>query len=87
MNYNEFDSLESFLQRAIKGLFAHLLSKQIPIGARVLEVGCGTGQLSNYLAATCMAHVYASDISVASLRLGQAFAAKYDVIDKTYFSH
>ena len=83
-NYNEFDSLDSFLQRAVEGLFTNLLSRQIPIGARVLEVGCGTGQLSNYLAATCMAHTYASDMTVASLRLGQAFAAKYDIPGVTF---
>lgn len=83
-NYNEFDSLESFLQRAVDGLFANLLSKQIPIGARILEVGCGTGQLSNYLAASCMAHIYASDMTLASLRLGQAFAAKYDIPGVTF---
>ena len=70
-NYNEFDSLESFLQRAIDGLFANLLSKQIPIGARILEVGCGTGHLSNYLAASCMAHIYASDMTcLVALRSG-----------------
>ena len=83
-NYNEFDSLDSFLKRAVEGLFANLLSRQIPIGAKVLEVGCGTGQLSNFLAATCMAHIYASDMTLASLRLGQAFAAKHDIPGITF---
>jgi 2-polyprenyl-3-methyl-5-hydroxy-6-metoxy-1,4-benzoquinol methylase len=83
-NYNEFDSLERFLQRAVEGVFAHLLTRQIPIGARVLEVGCGTGQLSNYLAATCMAHIYGSDMTLASLRLGQAFTAKYAIPGLTF---
>jgi 2-polyprenyl-3-methyl-5-hydroxy-6-metoxy-1,4-benzoquinol methylase len=83
-NYNEFDSLDGFLKRAVEGLFANLLSRQIPIGAKVLEIGCGTGQLSNYLAAACMAHVYASDMTLASLRLGQAFAAKHDIPGITF---
>jgi len=83
-NYNDFDTLESFVQRAIAGQFANLLSEQIPINAKVLEVGCGTGQLSNYLAATTMAHIYAADMTFASLRLGQQFAAKHDIPGITF---
>jgi SAM-dependent methyltransferase len=83
-NYNDFDTLESFVQRAVEGVFANLLSQQIPINAKVLEVGCGTGQLSNYLAATTMAHIYAADMSIASLRLGQEFAARHDIPGITY---
>ena len=84
-NYNDFDTLSSFIQRgAVKGVLWKLLSEQIPINAKVLEVGCGTGQLSNYLAATTMAHVYATDMTLASLRLGQQFAAKHKIPDITY---
>ncbi len=83
-NYSSYDSLESFLKRAIQGVFANLLAAQIPMNAKVLEVGCGTGQLSNYLAATTMAHFYATDMTLASLRLGQEFAAKYDIPGITF---
>ena len=83
-DYDDFDTLDSFVQRAVEGVFANLLSEQIPINAKILEVGCGTGQLSNYLAATTMTHVYASDMTLASLRLGQQFAAKHDIPGITY---
>jgi SAM-dependent methyltransferase len=83
-NYNGYDSLESFLKRAIRGVFANMLAAQIPMNAKVLEVGCGTGQLSNYLAATTMAHFYAADMTLASLKLGREFAVKYDIPGITF---
>ena len=73
-NYNSFDNINSFVARADAGIFARLLREQIPINSNVLEVGCGTGQLSNYLAATTPARVYAADMTLPSLRLGQDFA-------------
>jgi len=72
--YNSFDSVSVFVEPARPGIVARLLSEQIPPNSRVLEVGCGTGQLSNFLAATTMSHVYATDMTKASLRLGQKFA-------------
>ncbi len=78
-NYNDFDDKNVFVARANKGVFARLLREQIPMNSKVLEVGCGTGQLSNYLAATTMTHVYATDLTLASLKLGKDFAAKNDI--------
>jgi len=78
-NYNDFDDLGVFVRRANSSVFAKLLREQIPINARVLEVGCGTGQLSYYLAATTMTHVYASDMTLASLRLGHEFAKRNQI--------
>jgi SAM-dependent methyltransferase len=74
-NYNSFDSLSTFVRQADAGM-GRLLRKQIPLNANVLEVGCGTGQLSNYLAATTLSRVYAADMTLASLRLGRGFAQK-----------
>ncbi len=37
------------MEKARDGLFARLLNEQIPYDARVVEVGCGTGQLTNFL--------------------------------------
>jgi len=78
-NYNSFDSVSGFVRRAREGIFARLLSEQIPPNSRVLEIGCGTGQLSNFLAATTMSRVYATDMTGASLRLGQKFARDNDI--------
>lgn len=65
-NYNNFDDMGVFLRRANDGVVARLLRQQIPMNTRLLEVGCGTGQLSNYLAATTASHVYATDMTLAS---------------------
>jgi 2-polyprenyl-3-methyl-5-hydroxy-6-metoxy-1,4-benzoquinol methylase len=73
-NYNNFDTVASFIKAADRGIFARLLREQIPSGSTVLEVGCGTGQLSNYIAATTFSRVYAADMTLASLRLGEKFA-------------
>jgi SAM-dependent methyltransferase len=78
-NYNSFDSIASFVKRADTGIFARLLRQQIPINSNVLEVGCGTAQLSNYLAATTPTRVYAADMTLASLRLGHEFAKRNQI--------
>src|SRR5258707_1064022 len=44
-NYDDLDSKQSLIEKARRGVFARLLDEQIPEGATVLEVGCGTGQL------------------------------------------
>jgi SAM-dependent methyltransferase len=74
-NYDEFDSVASLVQKARQGMFAKLLDDQIPSGARVIECGCGTGQLSNFLAIANRT-VFGTDLCLNSLRLGQGFKEK-----------
>ena len=45
----------------------------MPLGARIIECGCGTAQLSNFLSIV-KRDVFATDICVNSLQLGQTFA-------------
>jgi 2-polyprenyl-3-methyl-5-hydroxy-6-metoxy-1,4-benzoquinol methylase len=78
-NYNDVDDIAALIERADTSVFGRLLREQIPVNASVLEVGCGTGQLSNYLAATCIARIYAADMTMASLRLGRKFAAEQNI--------
>ena len=75
-NYNDFDTVSSFIKQSNAGIFTRLLREQIPINSAILEVGCGTAQLSNYLAATTMSRVYAADMAHASLRIGYDFAKR-----------
>jgi 2-polyprenyl-3-methyl-5-hydroxy-6-metoxy-1,4-benzoquinol methylase len=71
-NYDEFDSIGSLVEKARRRVFARLLDNQIPFGARVLECGCGTGQLTNFLSVANRT-VVGTDICMNSLRLGQRF--------------
>src|SRR5712692_9642813 len=63
-NYNGYDTLAIFVRQANATVFAQLLSRQIALNANVLEIGCGTGQFSNFLAATTMSRVYATDVTL-----------------------
>ncbi len=75
-NYDDFDSKQGLIEKAKRGVFARLLDEQIPKGARVLEVGCGTGQLTNFLGIHWDRQVLGTDICLNSLRLAKAFRDK-----------
>ncbi len=77
-DYDDFDSVASLQRKASEGLFARLLDEQVPPGVRVLEVGCGTGQLSNFLSIANRS-VFASDICLNSLKLGRGFARNHEL--------
>jgi hypothetical protein len=83
-NYDNVDSVRALLQKAGYGLFAQLLNEQIPFDARVVEIGCGTGQLTNFLA---IAHRSAlgTDMCGNSLALAHQFAIKHG-IDRAAFA-
>ncbi|MBF0518746.1 MAG: methyltransferase domain-containing protein [Nitrospirae bacterium] len=84
-NYEELDSKWRLIEKSEKGTFARLLDRQIPYGAVVLEVGCGTGQLSNFLGIKGGRTVIGTDICVNSLKLGAEFRAKNTLNDVAFF--
>ncbi len=83
-DYEDLDSAASLKEKAREGLFARLLDDQIPDGARVLEAGCGTGQLTNFLALHPGRTVVATDICRNSLRLAQAFKRENRIDNATF---
>jgi SAM-dependent methyltransferase len=82
-DYEAFDDLAGLMEKAREGIFARLLDDQIPYGVRVLDCGCGTGQLSNFLS---IAHrtVFGTDMAVNSLQLGEDFRNRYQ-LDRAFF--
>jgi SAM-dependent methyltransferase len=76
--YPPRDSLGSLRARAGRSEFARLLDRAIPGDARVVEVGCGTGQMSLFLA-TADRVVVGADLTRASLALGAAAARRFGV--------
>ncbi len=81
--YAERDSLGSLRARAARSEFARLLDQAIPGDARVVEVGCGTGQMSLFLA-TADRVVVGADLTRASLELAANAARRFGV-DRALF--
>ena len=75
-NYPPNDSLARLRARAERSRFARLLDASIPGDALVAEIGCGTGQMSLYLARADR-EIVALDLSREALRLGAAAARRY----------
>lgn len=82
-NYPLHDSLGWLRARAERSEFARLIDRAIPCDARVLEIGCGTGQMSLYLASGHRL-VIGADLTRASLELGAAAARRFK-IDQVQF--
>ena len=82
-NYPPGDTLAGLRGRAARSEFMRLLDRAIPGDARVLEVGCGTGQMSLALA-TADRTVVGADLTRASLDLAADAARRYG-IDRARF--
>ena len=78
--YPPNDSLGWLRARAERSRFARLLDTAIPGDASIVEIGCGTGQMSLYLARADRI-VIGADLTRASLLLGAAAAKRFAVSD------
>ena len=76
--YPPNDSLTWLRARAERNLFVQLLDRSIPADARIVEIGCGTGQLSLYLARAGRI-VVGADMTRASLKLGASAARRFEL--------
>ncbi len=81
--YPPRDTLSALRARAERSRFAQLLDRAIPADACVAEIGCGTGQMSLYLARANRT-IVAMDLSRAALTLGADAARRYG-IDRVQF--
>ncbi len=78
-NYDGLDSRDIFRQKAHASVAAQLLDEQIPRTAKILEVGCGTGQMTNFLAMSWGRTVVGSDICLNSLKLAGGFRDRFSI--------
>jgi SAM-dependent methyltransferase len=76
--YPPHDSVHWLRARAERSEFARLLDRAIPPDARIVEVGCGTGQMSLYLARAGRI-VIGADLTRESLRLAAAAAQRLGI--------
>ncbi len=77
-NYDDHDSVRSLIEKARQGHYARTLDEAIPYNSSVLEVGCGTGQLSNFLGISCR-RVIGTDLCLNSLRLAEKFRCEHNL--------
>jgi SAM-dependent methyltransferase len=83
-NYDDLDSRERLAAKAGASVFARLLDEQIPAGACVLEAGCGTGQMTNYLSLAWNRRVIGGDLCMNSLRLGRGFRDRFGIVNAEF---
>jgi 2-polyprenyl-3-methyl-5-hydroxy-6-metoxy-1,4-benzoquinol methylase len=76
-DYEDLDSPPSLRQKALRAGFPRLVDEQIPYGARILEVGCGTGQFSNFLGTSSGREVLGTDLCINSLTLAEGFRRRH----------
>jgi len=72
--YSPRESLQSLRARAAGNGFARLLDRAIPGDARIVDVGCGTGQMCLYLASADRM-VVGADLTRASLALDVVYSS------------
>ena len=77
--YDGIDSPSVLMDKATKSGFGRWLDEAIPPLASVLEVGCGTGQMTNFLGLVSTRKVMGIDQSISSLLLGQQFRERFDL--------
>jgi carbamoyltransferase len=77
-NYQDHESLRSLIEKSRRSGYGHWLDRAIPFNSTALEVGCGTGQLSNFLGIGCR-RVVGTDLCLNSLRLGEEFRREHDL--------
>jgi SAM-dependent methyltransferase len=82
-NYDDVESPASLRSKVGRGNFARALDEALPADALVLEVGCGTGQLTNYLALDGR-RVFGADLCVNSLGLAHGFASQHGLDNATF---
>jgi carbamoyltransferase len=70
---DDHESVRSLIDKSRRGQYATMLNEAIPYNSTVLEVGCGTGQLTNFLGISCR-RVIGADLCLNSLRLAKNFA-------------
>jgi len=73
-NYKKKDNIISILELGDKNQYTYNLKKFIGNDKKILEVGAGTCQLSNYLSIDTNNKITAFDLNFNSLKLGNNFA-------------
>ena len=82
--YPPSDSLHALRARAERSPLPRLIDRAIPGDARIVEVGCGTGQMCLFLARADRV-VVGADLTRASLALGAEAAHRFGLHERVQF--
>ena len=78
-NYETSDNKASILNKGDKNFLAKKFKKFAGFNKKILEVGCGTGQLSIYFAIGTNNQIVALDPTMESLKLASNFSTKNNI--------
>ena len=83
-NYELSDDKASIVLKGDRNIYTKNLKKFIGHGKKILEIGAGTCQLSNYLAIGNNNSITAFDLNYESLKIGSKFATKNEIKNITF---
>ena len=78
-NYKDNDDKQTILDKGNKNSLACKFKNFVGFRKKVLEVGCGTGQLSIYFSIGSNNHIVGFDPTLESLKLAKNFASKNEI--------
>ena len=78
-NYDDSDNKATILNKGNKNYLAKQFKDFVGFKKKVLEVGCGTGQLSMYFSIGTNNQIVALDPTIESLRLANKFALENNI--------
>jgi SAM-dependent methyltransferase len=81
--YEDLETPLDLVEKSKQRGYARLLDEQLPLGVRILDAGCGTGQLAIFLS---LVHrtVVGADFSSASLAKGDAFRRRFGLANVSF---
>ena len=83
-NYKNDENKQTILDKGDKNLLAKQFKKFIGFNKDILEVGCGTGQLSIYFALGTNNQIIGLDPTIDSLKLAKNFSDKHRITNTTF---
>jgi len=84
-NYDGLDTRDSLRHRVGAASFGRMVDEQLPHTARILEIGCGTGRMTNFLGMGWGRTVIGADLCMNSLKLAKEFRDRFE-INNAYFA-
>ncbi len=78
-NYKDDDNKQTILEKGNRNILAQKFKNFIGYKKKVLEVGCGTGQLSIYFSLGTNNKIVGLDPTIESLKLAKNFAIKNEI--------